>query len=121
MLENENGRPGVDPRDVQVLLRMQQGRSFKVIQTPKAAPPPPPKPKPAPARPQDSPAWSESVMESPVPEPEPEIAFDISDWTLKTVKTIMIAPDLLPELIEKEKAGKNRKGMIKYLQKVASG
>lgn len=125
LLEDGNGRPGVDGRDVPMLRAMQQGKSFRVIQPPKAAAPPP-KPVLQPARPITSPAWDEGVMESPESVPRAKQRFRgtaeaVKTMTLRELKAVEIRADTAQTLLHVEMSRKKpRKTVIAYLRKVAN-
>jgi len=121
LVEDGNGRPGVDSRDVPMLLRMQQGQSFQVIQAPRAAKPAPAKPAPVPTREVESPAWDEGVMAS----PEAEKAgyaetFDVTSLSVKRVKELDINEVQARIMLKAESENKNRKTVIAHLEKIIS-
>jgi hypothetical protein len=126
LVEDERGHPGVDARDVPRFLQMQQGQSFKVLPVPKAAAPAPRRPASAPARPKESPAWDAGVMEEPKVEPEKERAgytetFNVTELSLRRIKELEINFIQAGIMLKAEQEGKNRKTVVKYLQKIANG
>ena len=124
MLEDGNAHPGVDARDVPQMRKMQQGKSFRVIRTPRAVAPPP-KPLPQPKRPTDTEAWDPAVMESPKSVPRAKQRFRgsaeaVKMMTLKELKAVEIRPDTAESLMRVEMSRKKpRKTVIAYLEKVA--
>jgi len=132
----------VEAKDIPGLMGM---KCFRVKPTPipeeKVAPAPEPEPVPAPvevaAPPEPEPSWPEPMPEplpdgvvlGGEPEPMPELReaevepagidlLDLSTFTVKEIQQMDFEPSLLDALWLQEFQGKNRTGVIKYLEKL---
>ena len=129
MLEDGNGKVGVDPRDVETLVSIRQGLDFKRITLPKPTAPPAPM-KPSPAR--TNTAFNPKVMEdtqpkltpAPKPEPEPEegsMLPNVAALSVRALRDLALTPGQAEMMLEIEKQGKNRSTVITHLERIASG
>lgn len=126
-LVDQEGRPGVDKRDVPVMLKFNSGRDFQKVPAPAAPKPvakpvakPAAKPTPAPKTSQDARAWKPAPMESaPVDDfelTEDQVA-DPKDLTLKELRTLTLTPWQATQMLAMEVDGKSRSTVIKLLKK----
>ncbi len=113
-LVDQNGKPGVDRRDVGRFLQM---GGFKVVPPAASAPVRKvPKPAPAPvkrATPQTSEAWEPAqaaVVEVAAP--------DVSALSLRQIKAMDLSTLDIIRMLSAELDGKNRKTVIAYLEKL---
>ena len=116
LLEDGNGKPGVDPRDVATLISMHQGRVFKLLAKPKPAQPPVPM-KAAPKR--TAAAFNPKVMED--TQPEPPTLPNVAGLTLRVIKELTLTPGQAQMMLMIEEQGKNRKTVITHLKRIAGG
>lgn len=122
--EAETGKQGVARQDVAWFRSVNQGRDFKVVEEPArvkpvAAPPPP---KPVAPAPEESEAWDPEPMETDIVEvkdEEEQFHAGLANMTVREICKAGWDPVAAEWLIEEERAGKNRKTVLRFFERLA--
>lgn len=122
MVEDINGHTGVDKRDVPYLKSFNQGRNFRVLESPPPAPPVQPvaqqvAPKESdvhPILPTQNPAFSpENALDTHDP-----VVVDPGDYSVAGLKELDLTVQDAYAMLSLERDGKNRKSAIAYLESI---
>ncbi len=116
LLEDANGKPGVDPRDVNGIISLRQGRDFKLLPRPKAVQPPA---KIESAAKQTATAFNPQVMEDTQPATPPAQALpNVAGLSVRALRDLSLTPGQAEMMLMIEREGKNRSTVITHLERI---